>query len=84
MKKILKIQELAREIKTKMAIKISIKNQLPLEVMEGEIKNLEMKRSLSGQIMCSTILIWILYWTRKKERSLPTQRRTLVLLRKSR
>lgn len=34
-----------------MAIKISIKNQLPLEVMEGEIKSLEMKRSLSGQIM---------------------------------
>ena len=34
-----------------MAIKISIKNQLPLDVMESEIKNLEMKRSLSGQIM---------------------------------
>ena len=34
-----------------MAIKISIKNQLPLEVMEGEIRKLEMKRSLSGQIM---------------------------------
>jgi hypothetical protein len=34
-----------------MAIKISIKNQLPLDVMEGEIKNLDMKRSLSGQIM---------------------------------
>ena len=34
-----------------MAIKISIKNQLPLDVMESEIKNLDMKRSLSGQIM---------------------------------
>jgi hypothetical protein len=34
-----------------MAIKINIKNQLPLDVMEGEIKNLDMKRSLSGQIM---------------------------------
>lgn len=34
-----------------MAIKISIKNQLPLDVMEGEIKKLDMKRSLSGQIM---------------------------------
>mgnify|MGYP003629226402 FL=1 len=34
-----------------MSIKISIKNQLPLDVMESEIKNLEMKRSLSGQIM---------------------------------
>ena len=34
-----------------MSIKIKIKNQLPLEVMEGEIKNLNMKRSLSGQIM---------------------------------
>jgi len=34
-----------------MSIKISIKNQLPLDVMEGEIKNLDMKRSLAGQIM---------------------------------
>mgnify|MGYP003114137195 FL=1 len=34
-----------------MAIKISIKNQLPLDVLESEIKNLNMKRSLSGQIM---------------------------------
>jgi hypothetical protein len=34
-----------------MNVKISIKNQLPLDVMESEIKNLEMKRSLSGQIM---------------------------------
>ena len=34
-----------------MSIKISIKNQLPLDVMEGKIKNLNMKRSLSGQIM---------------------------------
>ncbi len=34
-----------------MSIKISIKNQLPLDVMESEIKNLDMKRSLSGQIM---------------------------------
>ena len=34
-----------------MSIKISIKNQLPLDVMEGEIKKLDMKRSLSGQIM---------------------------------
>jgi hypothetical protein len=34
-----------------MSIKISIKNQLPLEVMEGEIKKLDIKRSLSGQIM---------------------------------
>tara|TARA_R100001015_G_C4604392_1_gene159386 strand:+ start:730 stop:1278 length:549 start_codon:yes stop_codon:yes gene_type:complete len=34
-----------------MSIKITIKNQLPLDVMEGEIKNLDMKRSLSGQIM---------------------------------
>ena len=34
-----------------MAIKISIKNQLPLDVMEGKIKNLNMKRALSGQIM---------------------------------
>tara|TARA_A100001515_G_C4575654_1_gene211249 strand:- start:12 stop:560 length:549 start_codon:yes stop_codon:yes gene_type:complete len=34
-----------------MSIKISIKNQLPLEVMESEIKNLDLKRSLSGQIM---------------------------------
>ncbi len=34
-----------------MAIKISIKNQLPLDVMESEIKSLDMKRSLSGQIM---------------------------------
>ena len=34
-----------------MSIKIKIKNQLPLEVMESEIKNLDMKRSLSGQIM---------------------------------
>jgi hypothetical protein len=34
-----------------MTVKISIKNQLPLEVMEREIKNLDMKRSLSGQIM---------------------------------
>ena len=34
-----------------MTLKVSIKNQLPLEVMESEIKNLDMKRSLSGQIM---------------------------------
>ena len=34
-----------------MAIKISIKNQLPLEQMKSEIKKLDMKRSLSGQIM---------------------------------
>jgi hypothetical protein len=34
-----------------MSIKISIKNQLPLEVMESEIKKLDIKRSLSGQIM---------------------------------
>ncbi len=34
-----------------MSIKISIKNQLPLDVMESEIKNLDIKRSLSGQIM---------------------------------
>tara|TARA_R100000231_G_scaffold98774_1_gene73738 strand:- start:631 stop:1179 length:549 start_codon:yes stop_codon:yes gene_type:complete len=34
-----------------MSIKINVKNQLPLEVMEGQIKNLDMKRSLSGQIM---------------------------------
>ena len=34
-----------------MTIKISIKNQLPLDVMESEIKKLDMKRSLSGQIM---------------------------------
>tara|TARA_Y100000592_G_C5338406_1_gene252997 strand:+ start:189 stop:737 length:549 start_codon:yes stop_codon:yes gene_type:complete len=34
-----------------MTVKISIKNQLPLDVMESEIKNLNMKRSLSGQIM---------------------------------
>lgn len=34
-----------------MAIKISIKNQLPLDVMEEEIKKLNMKRSLAGQIM---------------------------------
>ena len=34
-----------------MAIKINIKNQLPLDVMEGEIRKLELKRSLSGQIM---------------------------------
>tara|TARA_R100001015_G_C4489401_1_gene67453 strand:+ start:31 stop:579 length:549 start_codon:yes stop_codon:yes gene_type:complete len=34
-----------------MSIKISIKNQLPLEVMESDIKNLDLKRSLSGQIM---------------------------------
>jgi len=34
-----------------MSIKISIKNQLPLDIMEGEIKKLDMKRSLSGQIM---------------------------------
>ena len=34
-----------------MTIKISIKNQLPLDVMEGKIKNLNMKRSLAGQIM---------------------------------
>jgi hypothetical protein len=34
-----------------MSIKISIKNQLPLDVMEGQIQKLDMKRSLSGQIM---------------------------------
>ena len=34
-----------------MTVKIKIKNQLPLDVMENEIKNLDMKRSLSGQIM---------------------------------
>ena len=34
-----------------MAIKISIKNQLPLEVMEQQIKKLDMKRTLAGQIM---------------------------------
>jgi hypothetical protein len=34
-----------------MTVKIKIKNQLPLDVMEGEIKNLNLKRSLSGQIM---------------------------------
>ena len=34
-----------------MTVKITLKNQLPLDVMEGEIKKLEMKRSLSGQIM---------------------------------
>ena len=34
-----------------MTLKVTIKNQLPLEVMENEIKNLDMKRSLSGQIM---------------------------------
>ena len=34
-----------------MSIKINIKNQLPLEVMEGEIEKLDIKRSLSGQIM---------------------------------
>ena len=34
-----------------MTVKITIKNQLPLDVMENEIKNLDMKRSLSGQIM---------------------------------
>jgi hypothetical protein len=34
-----------------MAIKINVKNQLPLDVMESEIKKLDMKRSLSGQIM---------------------------------
>lgn len=34
-----------------MTVKITIKNQLPLDVMESEIKNLDMKRSLSGQIM---------------------------------
>ena len=34
-----------------MTLKVTIKNQLPLDVMESEIKNLDMKRSLSGQIM---------------------------------
>ena len=34
-----------------MAIKISIKNQLPLDVMEGQIRKLDIKRSLSGNIM---------------------------------
>ncbi len=34
-----------------MTVKITLKNQLPLDVMESEIKKLEMKRSLSGQIM---------------------------------
>ena len=34
-----------------MTVKIKIKNQLPLDMMESEIKNLDMKRSLSGQIM---------------------------------
>ena len=34
-----------------MTVKITLKNQLPLEAMEGQIKNLDMKRSLSGQIM---------------------------------
>jgi hypothetical protein len=34
-----------------MAIKISIKNQLPLDVMESEIKKLNIKKSLAGQIM---------------------------------
>jgi len=34
-----------------MTVKITLKNQLPLDVMEGEIKKLEIKRSLSGQIM---------------------------------
>ena len=34
-----------------MTVKISIKNQLPLEVMESKIKDLDIKRSLSGQIM---------------------------------
>ena len=34
-----------------MSVKISIKNQLPLEVMEGLIRKLDMKRSLSGHIM---------------------------------
>ena len=34
-----------------MSIKIDIKNQLPLDVMENEIKSLDMKRSLSGHIM---------------------------------
>ena len=34
-----------------MSIKISIKNQLSLDVMEEEIKKLDMKRSLAGQIM---------------------------------
>ena len=34
-----------------MSIKISIKNQLPLDVMQEQIKKLNMKRSLSGHIM---------------------------------
>tara|TARA_Y100000592_G_scaffold20912_1_gene32154 strand:- start:332 stop:880 length:549 start_codon:yes stop_codon:yes gene_type:complete len=34
-----------------MTVKITIKNQLPLDVMENEIRNLDMRRSLSGQIM---------------------------------
>ena len=34
-----------------MSIKISIKNQLPVDVMEQEIKNLDLKRSLAGEIM---------------------------------
>ena len=34
-----------------MTVKITLKNQLPLDVMESEIKKLEIKRSLSGQIM---------------------------------
>ena len=34
-----------------MTFKVIIKNQLPLDVLESQIKNLNMKRSLSGQIM---------------------------------
>jgi hypothetical protein len=34
-----------------MTVKITIKNQLPLDVMENEIRNLNMKRSLAGHIM---------------------------------
>jgi hypothetical protein len=34
-----------------MAIKITLKNSLPLDVLEGEIKKLDLKKALSGQIM---------------------------------
>ena len=34
-----------------MTFKVIIMNQLPLDVLERQIKNLNMKRSLSGQIM---------------------------------
>ncbi len=34
-----------------MTVKITLKNQLPLDVMQNEIKILEMKRSLAGHIM---------------------------------